>query len=269
MREQQPSVRATGRPLSRTVRQRGRSTLTHDFSQFSVASSPKLAVALTHNEQRTPGNDNDRIAAVKRNPMKSFRIDSELDVTGYMESRLKRLQQLAGKKIAKAWIKGICPKKQARFPYQNKQRHAETGELPRIPGWWPQESGICRFIEPDHIRREGMPCIEGGQYLLLTFLPERMKLCLHLLRLRPSPAQLRAWNDDTTEDNKTHVLYGWTEFLKELAPPKLFDDLPKEAPNRVKLRQTLLMQMYAVAALEEQFHKDEIGEETKLAKYIP
>jgi hypothetical protein len=92
--------------------------------------------------------------------MKSFRIDSTVDVTAYLESRLKRLQQLAGKKIAKAWIKGICPKKQARFPYQNHKRLAETGESPRIPGWWPQENGVCRFTEPDHIKREGMICNE-------------------------------------------------------------------------------------------------------------
>lgn len=54
-------------------------------------------------------------------------------------------------------------------------------------------------------------------------------------------------------------MYGWTAFLKELAGPDLFDDLPKEAPNRVKLRQTLLEQLYAVASLEEQFQNDEIG----------
>lgn len=86
-----------------------------------------------------------------------------------------------------------------------------------------------------------------------------MKLCLHLLRLRPSPQQLKAWNDDTTEIHKTHEHCGWTEFLRELAGPDLFDDLPKEAPNRVKLRQTLLAQMYAVAAMEEEFQKDERG----------
>ncbi|CZT17899.1 uncharacterized protein RCC_03736 [Ramularia collo-cygni] len=174
----------------------------------------------------------------KKGSMKSFRIDSKADVTAYLESRLKRLQQLAVKKIAKAWIKGICPKKQANFPYRNKQR---GNEVPRIPGWWPQEQGVCRFLEPDHIKRE-----------------ERMQLCLHLLRLRPTPQQLRAWNNNHTEDNKTHVRCGWTAFLKELAGPDVFDDLPKEAPNRVRLRQNLLAQMYEVAAMEEQLEKDEI-----------
>lgn len=209
----------------------------------------------------------ERSVVFRNRVSKSFRIDSKMDVTAYLESRLKRLQQLAGKKIAKAWIKGICPKKQARFPYRNKKRCEETNGEPRIPGWWPQEKGVCPFKEPDHIRREGRTCAQSltSSNTHADIVTERMKLCLHLLRLRPTPQQLRAWNDETTEHNKTHVSRGWTAFLEELAGPDLFDDLPREAPNRVQLRRTLLAQMYEVAALEEQFDNGEVGECIRLS----
>lgn len=160
MQQQQPSLRATSRRLLRTARHRGRSSLVQDLSPFSVTSFPYPAPTSPSKEDRAESDAGDHKPIAKKEAMVSFRIDSEADVTAYLESRLKRLQQLAGKKIAKAWIKGICPKKQARFPYQNKRKE-ETGELPRIPGWWPQEDGVCRFIEPDHIRREGMTrCID-------------------------------------------------------------------------------------------------------------
>ncbi|CAK3838193.1 Hypothetical predicted protein [Lecanosticta acicola] len=167
---------------------------------------------------------------------KSFRIDETDKVVAFLGSRLKRMQQLADKKIAKAWIKGICPKKQAKFPYQNNKKDPQAGENPEVPGWWPEPNGVCRFVEPDHIRRD-----------------ERMKLCLHLLRLRPSPEQLKAWNKDMTEPHPIHRNVGWTAFLQELAGPEIFDDLPKEDKKRKQQRQELLHQMYQVAQMEEDF----------------
>lgn len=85
---------------------------------------------------------------------KSLRIDNSEEVCNFLVQRLRKMQQLAVKKIAKAWIKGICPKKQAKFPYQNKKGEETPGFMPRVPGWWPDTSS-CRFIEPDHIRRDG------------------------------------------------------------------------------------------------------------------
>lgn len=82
-----------------------------------------------------------------------MRVDDTDQVVDFLKTRLKRMQQLAVKKIAKAWIKGICPKKQAKFPYQNKKCEEIDGFKPRIPGWWPKSG--CRFTEPDHIKREG------------------------------------------------------------------------------------------------------------------
>lgn len=86
--------------------------------------------------------------------MNSFRINDTAAVLDFLSSRLKRMQQLADKKIAKAWIKGICPKKQAKFPYQNNKQEKIDGRKPEVPGWWPATE-VCRFVEPDHIRREG------------------------------------------------------------------------------------------------------------------
>jgi hypothetical protein len=66
------------------------------------------------------------------------------------------MQQLAVKRIAKAWIKGICPKKQAMFPYHKKKRERQgpNCEPTNQPGWWPEQP-LCKFVEPDHIRRDG------------------------------------------------------------------------------------------------------------------
>lgn len=73
-----------------------------------------------------------------------------------LASKLRRMQQLAVKRIAKAWIKGICPKKQSIFPYHKKKREREGRDHASsdIPGWWPPVSE-CRFVEPDHIKRDG------------------------------------------------------------------------------------------------------------------
>lgn len=75
-------------------------------------------------------------------------IGEGLAVEQFLRSRLKGMQQLAVKKIAKAWIRGICPKKQGSFPYRRNK-----GKL-RIPAWWPP-TNLCRFTEPDHIKRSG------------------------------------------------------------------------------------------------------------------
>lgn len=86
-----------------------------------------------------------------------------------------------------------------------------------------------------------------------------MRLCLHLLRLRPTPAQLEQWNRFDTAPSKTHQLRGWTAWLKELAGPEIFDDLPREPCHRTKYRRELMAQMYEVAEMEEDYLNDAIG----------
>ena len=81
--------------------------------------------------------------------MYSFRVNEEDKVKNYLEQKLDSMQQNPDKYIAKAWIKGICPKKQAKFPYKCKQRLEKEGKNPEWPGWWPIE--VCEFKEPDHI----------------------------------------------------------------------------------------------------------------------
>jgi hypothetical protein len=95
---------------------------------------------------------------------------------------------------------------------------------------------------------------------------ERVRLCVHLLRLRPSPEELNHWNNSDTEPNPTHVNEGWTAFLAELAGPEIFDELPKESPKRAEKRRDFMSQMYACAAMEEQFV---IGARGKNAEFPP
>ncbi|KAF2763768.1 hypothetical protein EJ03DRAFT_283475 [Teratosphaeria nubilosa] len=81
--------------------------------------------------------------------MKSVLIADEEQVKAFLLDRLDRIQQLSDKKIAKAWIKGICPKKQAEYPYQNKRAPGVDVEL---PPFWPRD---VKYKEPDHIQKEG------------------------------------------------------------------------------------------------------------------
>jgi hypothetical protein len=87
---------------------------------------------------------------------------------------------------------------------------------------------------------------------------ERISLCVHLLRLRPTPAQLKEWNKGCVEPHQTHVAKGWTEFLKELAPPSMFDEM-REPDDKREEREKLLAQAYDLAKREEQYEEGEIG----------
>lgn len=87
---------------------------------------------------------------------------------------------------------------------------------------------------------------------------ERINLCLHLLRLRPTPAQLKEWNKDCVEPHPTHVNRGWTDFLRELAPPSAVDDL-REPDDKTEERKKLLAQVYELAEREERYLDGEIG----------
>lgn len=90
-------------------------------------------------------------------------------------------------------------------------------------------------------------------------MPERMGLCLHLLRLRPSPSQLEEWNRYDTPPSKTHIERGWTAWLEELAGPEVFDEVPKDASHRLKYRRQLMKDMYEVARMEEEYLGGALG----------
>lgn len=86
-----------------------------------------------------------------------------------------------------------------------------------------------------------------------------MTLCIHLLRLRPTPAQLKEWNEDKSDPHPIHLLQGWTAFLEELAGASVFDDLQKEDKRKTDSKKDLLRQLYEVASKEEAFVNGEIG----------
>jgi hypothetical protein len=76
---------------------------------------------------------------------KPLTIGNPAEVTIFLETRFRQLQQLCCKIVAKAWIKVIEPKKQTRYPYNR-------GEESK-PDWWPDD---VRHKEPDHLMKPGM-----------------------------------------------------------------------------------------------------------------
>jgi hypothetical protein len=89
----------------------------------------------------------------------SLKIDDAEGIKNlFYANRFKRMHQLPCKMIAKAWIKVIEPKKQAKFPYNGGKKAKQlghtkpNGEVTRPP-WWPLNQP---HKEPDHIRKTGM-----------------------------------------------------------------------------------------------------------------
>lgn len=93
----------------------------------------------------------------------SIRLNDEAAIVAFLGSRLEAMQQVVDKKIAKAWIKAICPNKRARFPYPEKTR-----EVHKVPAWWPSFDD-CPFAKPDHIKCERTYIIT----LLITYAEPR------------------------------------------------------------------------------------------------
>ena len=161
---------------------------------------------------------------------------------GNSEQKIDLLQQTFDKYIAKTWIKGICLRKQAKFPYKCKRRLEREGKLPERPGWWPIE--VCEFKEPDHILKPRQHQQDSAfTFFGLSFV-ECIALCLHLLRLRPTLEQLDLWHNETREPNKVHVDHGSTAFLKDLAPPLVIDELEPERPEKAQCLRKDLERMY-------------------------
>ncbi|SMR64790.1 unnamed protein product [Zymoseptoria tritici ST99CH_3D1] len=81
--------------------------------------------------------------------------------------------------------------------------------------------------------------------------PEVEALCLHLLRLRPSPADLKAWNNTAIEPNETCAEQGWTAYLRGLIKEELFANLPGNSRESAEQRQRNLDRMFELASMEE------------------
>lgn len=69
-----------------------------------------------------------RVATAARTHAMCLLISDSMEVAEFLKSRLQGLQQNALKRLAKAWIAGICLKKPTHFPYW---------EGDEVLGWWP------------------------------------------------------------------------------------------------------------------------------------
>ncbi|KAK1811651.1 hypothetical protein LTR12_013990 [Friedmanniomyces endolithicus] len=188
--------------------------------------------------------------------MQTFWMHESDKVEACIVSRIEALQQLSSKKVSKDWIKAICPRKQARFPYSRGAKKkpavkdametkleehltsdtdADEDDRAGVPQWWPGTK-VCPWKEPDHVRKH-----------------ERNGLMLHLLRLRPTPDDLKRMNGDGFEPHSTHVSRSWTAFLRESAPPESLDELNPKDPTRVEKRRRLLKEIYEIAEMEEEY----------------
>ena len=189
----------------------------------------------------------------------TIRLSDTESVRVALWDRLLLLQQQVLKRIAKAWIKALCPKKQARYPYRSKQQREEPGVEPDIPEWW--NIDVCAHIEPDHVDKDGR---YSRSMRMITYLPNaaRTSLCLHILRLRPSSQQLKKWNGDLYVPNKTLETRGWTAFLQEQTQfSSMLVGLGKspEPEEKLRLRQKILDDLYHIAGEEEGFLKGDRG----------
>lgn len=95
------------------------------------------------------------------------KICDEDTITYYYHCQLVRISGNPLKKILKAWIKDIQPKKQGSHPYNGGRQRDDAvkeygelngGELTK-PDWWPPTTGWpthgCRHREPDHLLKAG------------------------------------------------------------------------------------------------------------------
>lgn len=67
----------------------------------------------------------------------------------HMRQLLSEIKQTGCKTVAKAWIKAICPQKQAKWPY--KCRKYKEGQVVKAP-FWPEN---VPYNEPDHLDKAG------------------------------------------------------------------------------------------------------------------
>lgn len=105
--------------------------------------------------------DDEPFPRLEHNRGISFYVREEDKVISFLYTRFMQIQQLAGKLIAKAWIRAICPKKQANYPYVDSnprpdqpRRKTRHDGPPRIPSFWP-DTDRCRHKEPDHTDKYG------------------------------------------------------------------------------------------------------------------
>ena len=116
----------------------------------------------------------------------ALRIGDTDKILAYYEGALKHFRQLNCRMVAKAFIKVIEPRKQARHPYNGGKPPAgsapgTTGDPEKTkPEWWPPK---VIHKEPDHLNKERMSLspISNSFLFINNFLAERIELLLHII----------------------------------------------------------------------------------------
>jgi hypothetical protein len=104
-----------------------------------------LNLSRTNSRSSLAGPDQPMFSPASGAEYKPLTIGNPAEVTIFLETRFRQLQQLCCKIVAKAWIKVIEPKKQTKFAY-NKGEESK-------PEWWPDD---VRHKEPDHLMKPGI-----------------------------------------------------------------------------------------------------------------
>ncbi|KAH0329603.1 hypothetical protein KCU74_g5559, partial [Aureobasidium melanogenum] len=187
----------------------------------------------------------------------TLHIANEDEVVHFLKMRFTQIQQLATKVIAKAWIKAICPKKQANFPYvdsnprpdqSQKRRRPRHDGAPRIPLFWPDVE-LCRHKEPDHTRKT-----------------ERTYLLVHLLRLHWTEQDWLASNGTGSEVPQKIKDRNWVGFLRDAFPVNKLEEVQGSNPDKAAMRRRYLNQIYKVAE-DEQMMRHRMGPANQKRSY--
>jgi hypothetical protein len=70
---------------------------------------------------------------------------------------------------------------------------------------------------------------------------------------------LKIYNWSEVEPHQTHVKKGWTQFLKEVGHPDMFDNKREPKCEAQQNRKKLLAQIYQVLILEQEYKKGGAG----------
>ncbi|MCJ1391568.1 hypothetical protein MMC18_004432 [Xylographa bjoerkii] len=162
-------------------------------------------------------------------------LSDEETLKRFYTTRFIQMQQIACKRISKAWIKVVQPRKQAHYPYNGGKMAAAAGnpgngDLTK-PDWWPQVG--CRHKEPDHIGKA-----------------ERLTLLLHILR--------NLYNYQANDGNIITV-----DRLQQ-STKECFGDLP-----RFEKASEYLNEIYKVRGEEERYIRGDIDGQSSVIVTMP
>jgi hypothetical protein len=116
--------------------------------------SPGAVTQLGRTGLRRESTNNINVSANALN-VRSIKIQDRDQILKYYTDAFHALQQTNCRLIAKAFIKVVEPKKQARFPYNGGKKGPDgTKGDPELtkPSWWP--TGVTHR-EPDHLKKPG------------------------------------------------------------------------------------------------------------------